>query len=580
MQSRELKLLIGLLVAVFYGVFGESTGEFLMGTVWNAEQKLDDTKIDLDNLETEEIDEIRKLGKMNKWKRQSLPPSPEKATLVYKEWLHDLAEVALEFKNVKVTPERMSAKRKMAFVGIQIKVVAEGNVDQVRQFLYRFYQADLMHRIVSLGLESQQNQGDPVLEMTLTAEGLSLPDAAASVQNSLFARTRLSDSVDADSTSWKVVGADEFQRKPPFRVRIGKEYVNVTGTDGNAWTISRAVDSSSRTKHEKGTTIELAPVKDEMQSSTLEEFASLVELNPFAKPAKYEPKLEITGTRAIARNEKLALEVKATGFDPKQGKAVLTIQDVADELKELSFDPRTGKVSWTPGDDVALGEYKFTLKASSDATPEPIVETVAITLRNLNTAPVIEKVGDQTAIIGQELAISVKAADKDEPANKLTFALPEGSPAGSSIDPNTGALKWTPDVSSQPGRVELTVNVTDDGNPPMTASIKIPVDLLDDAAQFTHLTGIFEADDDRQARFYDRSNDKYLVVREGETLKYAGIEGFVMAIGRDFILMQIKNQTYRLELGKHLRDIRKVENQKPKNVQTSSPKVPMPAAGP
>ena len=580
MRNREKILLIGFLVVIFFGLLRESIMSFALDSIRQSQSRLKVVEGKAEAVDQEKNIALAKLQSMNEWKRQSLPPSPETATLVYKEWLHDLAEVAVKLSNVKVTPERMSVKRNKSYVGIQIKVTAEGNIDRIHQFLYRFYQTDLLHRVVNLNLESQQNQGDPILEMTLIAEGLSLQNAAPSLQDALFARAKLVAAAEPEATSLTVDGTEFFPDTVPFRARIDGEYVNVTKIDGKTWTITRGADSSTAMAHETGATVELAPIKAAMSDSTLSEFASLVELNPFAKPMKYVPKLEIIGTRAIARGEVLLLEAKPTGFDPKKGKVVLTIEDVAAELKELAFDQQTGKISWTAGEKVELGDYKFTLKAFSDAVPEPISEIVVVTVRNLNTAPVIEKVENQTAIIGQEFALSIKANDKDEPANKLAYSLAEGAPAGSAIDANSGELKWTPDVSTEPGRVELTVNVTDDGSPPQSASLKLAIDLLDDAAQFTHLTGIFSADDDRQARFYDRSNDKFIVVREGETLKYAGIDGFVMAIGRDFMLLQIKDQTFRLELGKHLRDLKKVENQPRKNVRNSSPIVPKPVAGP
>jgi hypothetical protein len=48
--------------------------------------------------------------------------------------------------------------------------------------------------------------------------------------------------------------------------------------------------------------------------------------------------------------------------------------------------------------------------------------------------------------------------------------LDQGAPLGASIDPDTGVFSWTPTATEATDQYTITVRVTDDGNPPMSAT--------------------------------------------------------------------------------------------------------------
>jgi hypothetical protein len=54
--------------------------------------------------------------------------------------------------------------------------------------------------------------------------------------------------------------------------------------------------------------------------------------------------------------------------------------------------------------------------------------------------------------------------------HRLTFSLDAGAPAGASIDPQTGVFSWTPTEAQGPGSYAITVRVTDNGTPPLSAT--------------------------------------------------------------------------------------------------------------
>ena len=60
--------------------------------------------------------------------------------------------------------------------------------------------------------------------------------------------------------------------------------------------------------------------------------------------------------------------------------------------------------------------------------------------------------------------------DRDRPAQALRFSLDQGAPFGATIDPETGVFGWTPTATQATATSVITVRVTDDGNPPKSAT--------------------------------------------------------------------------------------------------------------
>jgi hypothetical protein len=71
-------------------------------------------------------------------------------------------------------------------------------------------------------------------------------------------------------------------------------------------------------------------------------------------------------------------------------------------------------------------------------------ETIQVTVNEVNTAPVLNSIGNKTFIVGVPVTFTASATDADVPANTLTFSLGAGAPAGATINGTTGAFSWTP----------------------------------------------------------------------------------------------------------------------------------------
>ncbi len=71
-------------------------------------------------------------------------------------------------------------------------------------------------------------------------------------------------------------------------------------------------------------------------------------------------------------------------------------------------------------------------------------------------------------------SLRLEATDADA-GQTLRFSLGDNPPVGVELDPETGDLSWTPDELQGPGRYDILVRVTDSGEPPRSASTRVPV---------------------------------------------------------------------------------------------------------
>ena len=145
-----------------------------------------------------------------------------------------------------------------------------------------------------------------------------------------------------------------------------------------------------------------------------------------------------------------------------------------------SIDPATGLFSWTPTEAQGPGTYTFDVVVTDNGVPNLAdSETITVTVNELNVAPVLDAIGNQTVNELALLSFTATASDADDPANTLSFSLAGGTsgavPAGASIDPGTGVFSWTPTEAQGPGMYTFDVVVTDNGVPNLADSETITV---------------------------------------------------------------------------------------------------------
>ncbi len=117
----------------------------------------------------------------------------------------------------------------------------------------------------------------------------------------------------------------------------------------------------------------------------------------------------------------------------------------------------TGSFSWTP-DFTQAGLYNVTFFATDGAATDS--EIVAITVTNVNQAPILTAIGPQAIVEGSNLAFIVSAADADGPIPVLTTnALPSVASFTDNGD-GTGSFSWTP-LFNQSGAFSVTFFAAD-----------------------------------------------------------------------------------------------------------------------
>lgn len=99
-----------------------------------------------------------------------------------------------------------------------------------------------------------------------------------------------------------------------------------------------------------------------------------------------------------------------------------------------------------------------------------------------NTAPTFAALGTQTIPELVPWSTTLVAYDADVPANLLTYSLVSG-PSGMTVSPYGGVLSWIPSETQGPSTNLVTVKVTDNGTPSLSATLQFTVLVLDVADQ-------------------------------------------------------------------------------------------------
>jgi subtilase family serine protease len=165
----------------------------------------------------------------------------------------------------------------------------------------------------------------------------------------------------------------------------------------------------------------------------------------------------------------MSLHLNATDLDVPQ--QTLTWQLGPGAPTGLLLNPASGLMTWTPSEAQGPGSYVVTvIVRDNGAPPLSDTNTFLVVVNEVNQPPALDPIGSQFASVLESLTITNKAVDPDLPANTLTFSLDSSALLGATLNPTNGILVWTP-TRSQAGTTNImTVVVTDDGLPPLSAS--------------------------------------------------------------------------------------------------------------
>jgi hypothetical protein len=194
------------------------------------------------------------------------------------------------------------------------------------------------------------------------------------------------------------------------------------------------------------------------------------------------------GTPVSAVQPLPALETNATflvswaGSDPAGGSAIASYDiyvaaDGGEYQLWLANTPLTSAY--------ALGErgqrYAFYSVARDNAGNREAPPAVpdATTRISDNLAPTLAPISNFTVPVGTTLRFTNTAVDANLPAQKLCYSLGPGAPIGAAVSCTNGVLSWSPRPAHAGSNYNLTVVVTDDGEPPLGDSESLKVSLPD-----------------------------------------------------------------------------------------------------
>ena len=185
------------------------------------------------------------------------------------------------------------------------------------------------------------------------------------------------------------------------------------------------------------------------------------------------PVLAAIGDQTLDELATLNFTASATDADVPANNLTYSL-DATSLAAGMTINAATGEFTWTPTEGQS-GSHSVTITVTDDGTGTfSDFETFTITVNEVNVAPVLAAIGDQTVDELATLNFTASATDADLPANNLTYSLDATSlAAGMSINASTGEFTWTP-TEGQSGSHSVTITVTDDG-----------AGLLDDFETFT-----------------------------------------------------------------------------------------------
>lgn len=545
-REKKLALLFGLVIIYWFG-----KPMYVRWFVDPVNEKQIELQTLVDSVDTLEIRDMQLLAAQTRVvnaTRMALPPEELVAQRLYQEWITDLANM-YRFQNLQVDPEGRSSRGK-DYTSVRVGLTAQANYEQICRFLAAFENADILHRVAGLRLECNEHRGNPLVEMTLSAEALAMPNAP--MRDTIFPRFRLNQVLSESMTSLAPKTPAGFPEDRGFLVRIGSELIQVDPVSSKQWTLHRGYEGTTAGSHAPGAEVELFQLRKDRPLISEQDMQRIVDGNFFVKPAPpSEPEWRNVGDQIAVRGRPLRLQLQADGFDPSTPPRTYTVDGKIPPGLELNAE--SGEVVWEPNEDVELGEYPLQFAVRIEGEQEPrFSEEVKLTLRDPNFPPELSDLEPQKVLPGTEYQLQLEAIDIETPPEELEFSFEGELPVGAEFDAETGTFTWTPPVVTPPGDYEFTFAVKDNGDPAEESKKTYQFAVIEDFTRDTYLTGIVKPDDDLKAMFYNRAENKTTTVSEGDEFEVAGVSGIVMMIGRDFVLWQSGEALWQLKLGQNL----------------------------
>jgi len=186
------------------------------------------------------------------------------------------------------------------------------------------------------------------------------------------------------------------------------------------------------------------------------------------------PVLDSITDRTI--NEGSLLSFVANAHDPDLPPQALTFTLEPGAPAGAQINATNGLFTWTPNEAQGPGTNSITVRVTDDGSPTAsATATFTVIVNEVNTPPSLTAIPAQTVIEGQPLTFTAIASETDLPGQALTFSLEPGAPAGALINGTSGLFAWTPTEAQGPSTNTVTIRVTDNGTPPLSATQNVSI---------------------------------------------------------------------------------------------------------
>jgi hypothetical protein len=154
------------------------------------------------------------------------------------------------------------------------------------------------------------------------------------------------------------------------------------------------------------------------------------------------------------------LNLTASATDPDFPAQNLTWSLIGTVPSGASIDAQTGLVSWIPSEPQGPGIFELTIQATDDGSPALSgTRVVRVTVEERDNPPTLAQPGPQFVDEGTAFVLQLQGSDPD--GAPVRYALQNEAPAGLTLNPVTGEIRWTPTEEQGPGSYPLIVQVTE-----------------------------------------------------------------------------------------------------------------------
>ncbi|HEU5123205.1 MAG TPA: CARDB domain-containing protein [Verrucomicrobiae bacterium] len=251
-------------------------------------------------------------------------------------------------------------------------------------------------------------------------------------------------------------------------------YVSENGGPFQRW-LANAVNTSAVYEGVFGNTYAFYSVATD-QSGNRESAPSSPDATTTVARTNHPPVIAAISNRTLLEGETLSLTANTSDPDAD----AITFALGAGAPAGVQIHSQNGLLTWSTGEGHGPGTNLISIIVRDNGLPQlSATQTFQVIVLEDNQRPTLAAIPDLTISEGSLLMLTNVASDLDLPAQKLSFSLENGAPTGASINAKSGVLTWEPSGLQGGSTYSITVKVTDDGQPPMSASRTFSVQVVD-----------------------------------------------------------------------------------------------------